>query len=123
MILTSLTSASERGLTIERAWRGLIQDGDLQWWALAVGRGEDDVPLTVTFTGPRVTNGPGYRRTKVPSRTVHRPTVVQGLWVTAVPGLQLVVTCRQGTREHVRHIEPLPGRWPAALNRVDGAAG
>ena len=122
MPLAGLTSALGSVLTIERAWRGLVQDGRLQWWAIAFGRAADDAPLTVTFAGPRLSNASGYRR-PVPHRIVRRPTVAHGLWVAAVPGLQLVVTAHQGSREHVRHIAPLPGRWPSVVTRVEGAAG
>jgi hypothetical protein len=98
------------GLTVERAWRGIEPDEAPNGWALAVGRADEQLPLTVTFTGRRP--GRSGRPNRLPMRTVVSPRVIDGLWAAAVPGLQFAVTCRQGTRECVRHIGPLPGRWP-----------
>jgi hypothetical protein len=112
--VAALSPGDPTALTIEGAWRGVgYSDLAMHWWALAFGRADRCVPLSVTFTG-RNPHGSRGRRGGLPARTVVAPVVADGLWAAVVPGLQLAVTCRQGAQVTVRHIEPLPGRWPLA---------
>jgi hypothetical protein len=116
--LAALDGNEPTTFTVEHAWRGVgYGEAAMQWWALAMGRADQCAPLSVTFTGrrPRTSR---RKRGPVPIRTVVTPTVRDGLWVATAPGLQFAVTCRQGTRVSIRHLEPLPGRW---LARPSGA--
>jgi hypothetical protein len=120
--LAALKGGCGPALSVERAWRGVGRgDAAVQFWALAIGRADRAVPLTVTFTG-RKRWRPNGNRASIPERAVLTPTPLGGLWAAAVPGLYVAVTCRQGSRESIRHIEPLPGRWPRLRCDEEGTA-
>lgn len=114
----AVTEPAEATLTIEHAWRGLGRDGGPRWWAVAIGRTGHDAPLRVSFTGRRPRSGQ-RDRTAGALRTVAAQVVTGELWVAAVHGLQLAVTCVQGGRQLVRPVLPLPGRRPQDIERAD----
>lgn len=114
----TVTGRTRAALTIEHAWRGLSRDGGPRWWAVAIGRAGSDAPVRVSFTGRR----PRSRqrdRTAGALRTVAAQVVTGELWVAAVHGLQVAVTCAQGGRQLVRPVVPLPGRRPQDTQDVD----
>jgi hypothetical protein len=95
-----ITSARLPMLSVDAAWRGRGYDaeGTRQWWALAIGHASaSDKQPVISFT--RRIRPRGY-----PRHTVVRPSLVQGLWVAAVPGLYTTVTCKQGPEYRVRRL-------------------
>ncbi|MDT4909466.1 MAG: hypothetical protein QOI69_2707 [Pseudonocardiales bacterium] len=103
-----ITSTTLPMLSVDGAWRGRTQlaDGTPRWWALAIGHAtsSDDDP-SVTFTRRLGPHGN-------PRHSVVRPTLLQGLWIAAVPGLHTTITCRQGPEYRIRRLGPVP-RWHA----------
>jgi hypothetical protein len=103
-----ITSTNLPMLSVDGAWRGMahLADGTHRWWALAVGHatsGDDDPAVTFTRRpGPHAN----------PRRSVVRPARLRGLWIAAVPGLHTAVTCRQGSEQRMRRLDPVP-RWYA----------
>lgn len=110
--VAALTGSTRPALTVEYAWRGLDRGGGVsRWWAVAIGRADPGAPLGVSFTG-RMSRSRQRDQTACSLRTFAAPVVIGGLWVAAVPGLQVAVTCDQGGRQFVRSVVPLPGRRP-----------
>jgi hypothetical protein len=88
-------------LSVDAAWRGQWYDADgaRQWWAFAIGHAtvSDVEGPVVTFTRP-------VGRHQLHRRAVVQPLQSQGLWIASAPGLYAAVSCRQESRDTVRHL-------------------